>query len=83
MYLAIGARPCSGAIMILMFSNALGIVTGNDRGNDHVAGNRAVDYGAIAGRALRLGAHGRSSVWRRYPLKWLGSGRSRLLVGLF
>lgn len=25
--LAIGARPCSGAIMILMFSNALGIVT--------------------------------------------------------
>ena len=28
MILAIGARPCSGAIMILMFSNALGIVTG-------------------------------------------------------
>nr|WP_315082643.1 nickel/cobalt transporter [uncultured Kosakonia sp.] len=25
--LAIGARPCSGAIMILLFSNALGIVT--------------------------------------------------------
>jgi ABC-type nickel/cobalt efflux system permease component RcnA len=25
--LAIGARPCSGAIMILMFANALGIVT--------------------------------------------------------
>ena len=25
--LAIGARPCSGAIMILMFSHALGIVT--------------------------------------------------------
>ncbi len=25
--MAIGARPCSGAIMILMFSNALGIVT--------------------------------------------------------
>ncbi|EMB9645269.1 nickel/cobalt transporter [Enterobacter cloacae] len=25
--LAIGARPCSGAIMILMFSNALGIIT--------------------------------------------------------
>ena len=57
--LAIGARPCSGAIMILMFSNALGIVTGNGRGNDHVAGNRAVDYGAIAGRALRPRAHGR------------------------
>ncbi len=27
MILAIGARPCSGAIMILLFSNALGIVT--------------------------------------------------------
>ena len=25
--LAIGARPCSGAIMILMFSNALGIIS--------------------------------------------------------
>ena len=25
--LAIGARPCSGAIMILMFANALGIVS--------------------------------------------------------
>ena len=25
--LAIGARPCSGAIMILLFSNALGIVS--------------------------------------------------------
>lgn len=25
--MAIGARPCSGAIMILMFSNALGIIT--------------------------------------------------------
>lgn len=25
--LAVGARPCSGAIMILMFANALGIVS--------------------------------------------------------
>lgn len=25
--LAIGARPCSGAIMILLFANALGIVS--------------------------------------------------------
>ncbi|WP_058910327.1 nickel/cobalt transporter [Entomohabitans teleogrylli] len=73
--LAVGARPCSGAIMILLFSNALGIVTWGMAAVLLMAFGTAL---SIAGLSLAVG-HMRNTVSRI----WLTPSPRALRITLF
>ncbi|MGU3415566.1 nickel/cobalt transporter [Enterobacteriaceae bacterium C34A] len=67
--LAIGARPCSGAIMILLFSNALGIVTWG------IAAVMTMAFGtalSILGLSLAV------RYARERTVAWFGEGTSQM-----
>ncbi|MDE5204671.1 hypothetical protein PYX06_02675 [Citrobacter amalonaticus] len=67
--LAIGARPCSGAIMILLFSNALGIVTWG------IAAVMTMSFGtALSIMGLSLAVR----YARNQTLAWFGAGHPAL-----
>ncbi|MCK8151090.1 nickel/cobalt transporter [Citrobacter amalonaticus] len=67
--LAIGARPCSGAIMILLFSNALGIVTWG------IAAVMTMSFGtALSIMGLSLAVR----YARNQTLSWFGTGHPAL-----
>jgi ABC-type nickel/cobalt efflux system permease component RcnA len=70
--LAIGARPCSGAIMILMFSNALGIVTWGIAAVMTMALGTAL---SIMGLSLAVRyARERTVLWREFVHELAGAG---------
>lgn len=67
--LAIGARPCSGAIMILLFANALGIVSWG------IAAVMTMSFGtALSIMALSLAVR----YARNQTLAWFGTGHPAL-----
>jgi ABC-type nickel/cobalt efflux system permease component RcnA len=59
--LAIGARPCSGAIMILLFANALGIVSWGIAAVMTMALGTALDPRSVAGGALCPSPYGQTA----------------------
>ncbi|WP_420064869.1 nickel/cobalt transporter [Pectobacterium colocasium] len=86
--LAMGMRPCSGAILVLLFSKVLGVYWWGVASALVMAGGTAITISALAVLVFycrriveRLGANRASPVWQRATFSLLAFAGGLILVG--